>query len=316
MDLRSDHGFDIPGAAQVTHRAPCGACGLSKRHLFNSTALEHGYDVVATGHNLDDEAAVLLGNVLRWETGYLGRQFPVLPAADGFARKVKPLVRLSEREMAAYCVLAGIDYQVEECPMAEGNRHLGFKEVLNALEDRSPGSKAAFLNGFFARGHDRFQEEAEELELAPCPECGAPTTTGGPCAFCSLRAPGRSFMCPSSSEPTGSAAMPRPFVAGDRVLLIDVKQRRHLVTLSEGGAFHSHTGVLDHALLIGEDEGITVRTTMGSRLVAVRPTLSEYILKMPRGAQVIYPKDLGPILMLADVFPGARVLESGVGSGA
>jgi tRNA (adenine57-N1/adenine58-N1)-methyltransferase len=110
--------------------------------------------------------------------------------------------------------------------------------------------------------------------------------------------------------------MPRPFVAGDRVLLIDAKQRRHLVTLSEGGAFHSHTGVLDHALLIGADEGITVRTTMGSRLVAVRPTLSEYILKMPRGAQVIYPKDLGPILMLADVFPGARVLESGVGSGA
>jgi tRNA (adenine57-N1/adenine58-N1)-methyltransferase len=110
--------------------------------------------------------------------------------------------------------------------------------------------------------------------------------------------------------------VPRPFVAGDRVLLIDAKQRRHLVTLSEGGAFHSHTGVLDHALLIGADEGITVRTTMGSRLVAVRPTLSEYILKMPRGAQVIYPKDLGPILMLADVFPGARVLESGVGSGA
>jgi tRNA (adenine57-N1/adenine58-N1)-methyltransferase len=110
--------------------------------------------------------------------------------------------------------------------------------------------------------------------------------------------------------------VPRPFVAGDRVLLIDAKQRRHLVTLSEGGAFHSHTGVLDHSLLIGADEGITVRTTMGSRLVAVRPTLSEYILKMPRGAQVIYPKDLGPILMLADVFPGARVLESGVGSGA
>jgi tRNA (adenine57-N1/adenine58-N1)-methyltransferase len=110
--------------------------------------------------------------------------------------------------------------------------------------------------------------------------------------------------------------VPRPFVAGDRVLLIDAKQRRHLITLADGEAFHSHTGVLDHALLIGQDEGVTVRTTMGSRLIAVRPTLSEYILKMPRGAQVIYPKDLGPILMLADVFPGARVLESGVGSGA
>jgi uncharacterized protein (TIGR00269 family) len=187
VDLREDHGFDIPVAAQVTRRAPCGACGLSKRHLFNATALEHGYDVVATGHNLDDEAAVLLGNVLRWETGYLGRQYPVLPASEGFARKVKPLVRLGEREMAAYCVLRGIDYQVEECPMAEGNRHLGFKEVLNALEDRSPGAKAAFLFGFFARGHERFGAEEADLELAPCAGCGAPTTTGGLCAFCSLR---------------------------------------------------------------------------------------------------------------------------------
>ncbi|MET0626824.1 MAG: ATP-binding protein, partial [Acidimicrobiia bacterium] len=120
VDLADDYGFDVPGAAAATRRAPCGACGLSKRHLFNRAALEGEYDVVATGHNLDDEAAVLLGNVLRWETGYLGRQHPVLPAAPGFARKVKPLVRLSEREMAAYCVLRGIDYQVEECPMAAG----------------------------------------------------------------------------------------------------------------------------------------------------------------------------------------------------
>ncbi len=110
--------------------------------------------------------------------------------------------------------------------------------------------------------------------------------------------------------------MARPFAAGDRVLLVDSKRRRHLVTLSEGGAFHSHNGVVQHADLIGRDEGVAVRTSMGARLVAVRPTLAEYVLKMPRGAQVIYPKDLGPILMLADVFPGARVLESGFGSGA
>jgi tRNA (adenine57-N1/adenine58-N1)-methyltransferase catalytic subunit len=110
--------------------------------------------------------------------------------------------------------------------------------------------------------------------------------------------------------------VPRPFAAGDRVLLVDAKRRRHLVTLEETGSFHSHAGVLEHSALIGQEEGITVRTTMNARLIAVRPTLSEYILKMPRGAQVIYPKDLGPILMLADIFPGARVLESGVGSGA
>jgi tRNA (adenine57-N1/adenine58-N1)-methyltransferase len=108
----------------------------------------------------------------------------------------------------------------------------------------------------------------------------------------------------------------RPFAVGDRVLLVDSKRRRHLITLAEGGSFHSHTGVLEHAAIIGRDEGLTVRTSLGARLVAVRPTLAEYVLKMPRGAQVIYPKDLGPIIMLADVFPGARVLESGVGSGA
>jgi tRNA (adenine57-N1/adenine58-N1)-methyltransferase len=106
------------------------------------------------------------------------------------------------------------------------------------------------------------------------------------------------------------------FVAGDRVLLTDNKKRRHLVTLVEGGEFHTHAGVVAHDALIGRPEGITVRTARGARLVAVRPTLSEYVLEMPRGAQVIYPKDIGPILMLADVFPGAHILESGVGSGA
>jgi tRNA (adenine57-N1/adenine58-N1)-methyltransferase len=108
----------------------------------------------------------------------------------------------------------------------------------------------------------------------------------------------------------------RAFAAGDRVLLVDAKRRRHLVTLSAGGQFHTHAGVLEHDAMIGKPEGSTVRTTLGSRLVAVRPTLAEYVLEMPRGAQVIYPKDLGPILILADVFPGAKVLESGVGSGA
>ena len=150
--------------------------------------MERGYGVVATCHNLDDEAAVLLGNVLRWDTVYLCRQHPVLPAAPGFVKKVKPLVRLGERETAAYCVLQGIDYQVEECPMAAGNRHLGYKEVLNALEDRSPGSKAAFLFGFIERGHERFagDAEGERDDLGECRVCGAPTP-GDVCAFCRLR---------------------------------------------------------------------------------------------------------------------------------
>jgi tRNA (adenine57-N1/adenine58-N1)-methyltransferase len=110
--------------------------------------------------------------------------------------------------------------------------------------------------------------------------------------------------------------MAEPIRAGERVLLVDNKQRRHLVTLSEGGEFHTHAGFVAHNEIIGQSDGCMVRTTRGARLTVVRPTLAEYVLEMPRGAQVIYPKDLGPILVLADVFPGAQILESGVGSGA
>lgn len=105
-------------------------------------------------------------------------------------------------------------------------------------------------------------------------------------------------------------------MAGERVLLLDRKSRRYLVTLRHGGEFHTHAGFVAHDDLLGEEEGVTVRSTKGAAFLAVRPTLSEFVLGMPRGAQVIYPKDLGTILMVADVFPGARVLEAGVGSGA
>jgi tRNA (adenine57-N1/adenine58-N1)-methyltransferase len=108
----------------------------------------------------------------------------------------------------------------------------------------------------------------------------------------------------------------RLFVEGDQVLLIDVKKRRYLITLEAGGEFHTHSGVLSHDDLLGSPEGASFKSSRGSAMLAIRPTLAEFVLKMPRGAQVIYPKDLGPILMLADIFPGARVLESGVGSGA
>ena len=119
-----------------------------------------------------------------------------------------------------------------------------------------------------------------------------------------------------ASETVGTHQVSRDLVAGEKVLLTDSKKRRHLITLVEGGAFHSHAGILSHDDLIGHDEGVSARTTLGQRFVVLRPTLSDFVLEMPRGAQVIYPKDLGPILMLADVFPGAKVLESGIGSGA
>lgn len=188
IDVRSEHGFDVPTAARATGRVPCSACGLSKRHLFDRAAIEGGYDVVVTGHNLDDEAAVLFGNALRWDTEYLRRQSPVLPAANGFPRKVKPLIRLSERETAAWCVVRGIDYVIDECPMAVGNKHLGYKDLLNRLEEESPGSKAAFYMGFLERMSPVLAARDDESSTPParCPSCGSPTGSDGPCAFCRL----------------------------------------------------------------------------------------------------------------------------------
>lgn len=110
--------------------------------------------------------------------------------------------------------------------------------------------------------------------------------------------------------------MTGPVSAGELVMLIDTKDRRYLVTLDAAKEFHSHAGFVAHSDIIGTDEGNVVRTTRGGAYTVLRPTLSDFVLKMPRGAQVIYPKDLGPLLMIADIGPGQRILESGVGSGA
>ncbi len=110
--------------------------------------------------------------------------------------------------------------------------------------------------------------------------------------------------------------MIEPFRAGERVLLLDTKQRRYLVTLAEGAEFHTHNGLFPHDELIGQPEGTVMRSSKGATYIALRPTLEDFVIEMPRGAQVIYPKDLAPICMLADIAPGVRVFESGVGSGA
>ena len=108
----------------------------------------------------------------------------------------------------------------------------------------------------------------------------------------------------------------RGFAGGDLVLLVDRKTRTYLRRIEPGGFFHSHSGLLSWDDLLGRPEGSEVRSVGGTRFRAFRPTLSDYVVKMKRGAQVIYPKDLAPMLFIADIGPGHRVLESGVGSGA
>ena len=107
-----------------------------------------------------------------------------------------------------------------------------------------------------------------------------------------------------------------PLGAGERVVLHDRKGRRYLVTLEAGRSWHSHAGVLDHDDVIGRDEGVMLRTSLNMEVLVLRPTLTDVILKMPRGAQVIYPKDIASILGLADIRPGVTVVEAGAGSGA
>ena len=186
VDLERDYGFDVPTAGKKGSRSTCAVCGLSKRYVFNKAARDHGYDVVATGHNLDDEAATLLGNTLRWQTDYIARQFPVLPAEEGLARKVKPLYRLSELETAAYAFLRGIDYVVEECPLVAGNTQLRYKQAMNQLEATSPGTKAQFFLAYLDRAAPLFASQ-DDATLSPCERCAQPTT-GRFCAFCRARA--------------------------------------------------------------------------------------------------------------------------------
>jgi uncharacterized protein (TIGR00269 family) len=186
IDLERDYGYDIPTAGKKGSRSTCAVCGLSKRYVFNRAALEGGFDVIATGHNLDDEAATLLGNTLRWQTEYIARQSPALPTKDGMVKKVKPLFRLSELETAAFAFLRGIDYVVEECPLVAGNTQLRYKDAMNAIEASSPGTKTQFFLGYLDRGLPLFRS-TDDAVLTSCESCGQPTT-GRFCAFCRARA--------------------------------------------------------------------------------------------------------------------------------
>lgn len=189
--VETETGSGIKDLANLIKRPTCSACGTVKRYQFNRIAWENQYDVMATGHNLDDEAARLLGNVLQWQDEFLQKQAPSLPASlEGFAKKVKPLYRLTEREIAAYAVINRIDYVVEECPMAKGAKMLVYKDVLNRLETESPGTKQRFYWGFLDKqkrmdGPDRSMTEIDQATLRPCTTCGQPTTAGT-CSYCRL----------------------------------------------------------------------------------------------------------------------------------
>lgn len=191
--LSEEYGMGVPELALSTGRAACSGCGLSKRYVMNREAVERGYSVVATGHNLDDEAATLLGNVLRWQTSYLARQSPVMEetvvegsGASRLVRKIKPLYTLTERETAAYALLRGIEYVADECPNALGATSLRYKDALARLELESPGTKHNFLLQYLEKVQPALAEtDMDRGELRGCAGCGQPTTAEV-CSFCRM----------------------------------------------------------------------------------------------------------------------------------
>ncbi len=175
----------IPDLKILTSRTECSLCGMVKRYNFNKVAKEYGYNVLATGHNLDDEASSLFSNVINWNVKYLGRKYPVLEEEEGFVRKVKPFCKFTEKETALYSLLNGIDFLEEECPYSEDASTIFYKEVLNQMEEKIPGTKMRFYLEYLRKVYPVFRNE-EERDLQPCKVCGEPSPSEI-CAVCRLK---------------------------------------------------------------------------------------------------------------------------------
>ncbi|WP_457643166.1 TIGR00269 family protein [Persephonella sp.] len=178
----------IPVIDKATDRPACSACGTVKRYYMNRYAKQLGYSIIATGHNLDDEVAVLFGNTLRWEIDYLKRQYPVLKEEKGFIKKVKPLCKITEKESALYAFFNNIEYIEYECPFSEGASSIEYKEFLSKLEEKHPGTKLQFYLNFLKKMYPILKEheskQAEEVKT--CVICGEPSFSDI-CSFCRLK---------------------------------------------------------------------------------------------------------------------------------
>lgn len=179
--LKDELGVGIPEIAKVSKGKPCSTCGMIKRYMINRAGLS--FDVVATGHNLDDESSVLFGNILHWQVEYLDRQSPVLPKDRTLARKVKPLILLTNFEIKFYADLLGLPYIGEKCPFSSGATTFFYKAILDEIEEKMPGAKIRFLLGFF---ENKKGFNTPKKELKPCIKCGY-LTTAGVCSFCRLK---------------------------------------------------------------------------------------------------------------------------------
>ena len=183
-------GMEIQELAWANKRGCCAICGTVKRYFFNLLSAEGGYDCVATGHNINDEAARLLGNTIQHQVRHLRKHWPVNPASpDGyFKRKIKPLFFISETEIRAYVKLHNLPVLHETCPQSKGATSSYYKAAMDKLELDMPGIRRGFMARFL-------KERAEpEAELIPghCTECGYPSLVEH-CNYCVLMQRGRAW---------------------------------------------------------------------------------------------------------------------------
>ena len=182
--LKDVLGFDLIEVGNVMRRPPCSFCGTLKRYYMNNYAKGA---VLATGHTLYDEAATLLANNIQWKTSYLSRQYPLLPEENGFARKVKPLVFVSERETAIFCFFKNIDYVEMSCPLSKGATSRIWKRHLLSMEKDMPGTIIRYLKGFYSMKKKIDFPSVDEASVFPCERCGYPTTADRLCSVCRIK---------------------------------------------------------------------------------------------------------------------------------
>lgn len=186
LDIKKELGKDVNEISKILKREPCSICSTIKRNLLNKFAYENNYDVIATGHNLDDEVATLFGNVLRWNIEYLVRQMPVLPKKESLSKKVKPFIRFTDEEIKVFTTIKNLPFVDEKCPFSKGATSLFYKEIFDKIEKEMPQTKWSFYSNFLTNLQKFLKNQLPEVKLNRCKICGYPTTVEI-CSFCKIK---------------------------------------------------------------------------------------------------------------------------------
>mgnify|MGYP000027957135 CR=1 FL=1 len=190
-DLKKEKGKGITELVkEKKNYKACSICGIVKRYIMNKFASDEKFDVIATGHNLDDEVSRLFGNIIFWQEGYLIHQDIVLEKENGLLKKVKPFAFFAEKETCLYAILNKIDYIKDECPYSLDAKTIFYKNILNKIEENSPGAKIRFYKGFFDVQKKYFRRVHKKYidllgEEKKCKICGMPTIKEI-CGFCRI----------------------------------------------------------------------------------------------------------------------------------